>query len=90
MEKELNNNKKHITNLNSDLNEKAIHINHISYFREYYIDKVIKLYNKAVSTFIKANILNRSDRKTPDCFIEPYPELNITNNFDYHLTTNKN
>lgn len=87
-EKELINNKKHITNLNAELNKKAIHINHISYFREYHIDKVIKLYNNAISIFIKNNMLYRSDRKNPDCFTEPFPELNITDNFDYHPTTN--
>ncbi|NVN95459.1 MAG: hypothetical protein HXX18_09280 [Bacteroidetes bacterium] len=89
-EKELKNNHQHMTQLNVGLNSKAIHINHISYSREYYVDKATKLYNKAVSVFIKNNIMHRSDRKIPDCCMEPYPKLNITGNFDYHLTNNKN
>ena len=90
IENKLEANNTHITKLNADLNEKAIHINLIAYYREYSVDRIVKLYHKAVSVFIKNNIMHRNDRKTPDCCIEPYPELNIKDNFNYHLTTNKN
>lgn len=87
-EKELKLNNEHITKLNHELNKKASHINHIIYYREYMVDRIIKLYHTAIALFIKYNILSRGDRKNPDCFNDVYPELNINNTFESILIPN--
>ena len=79
----------HITKLNDELNEKLVFINLILFYRKNRIDEIIKLYNKAVSIFIKTNMLYRGDRKIPDCFNLPIPELNIGQNYDDYFINNK-
>ena len=89
-EKELKNNNDHITKLHQELNKKAGHINHIIFYREYMVDRILKLYNHAMAIFIKNNILSREDRKNPDCFNLPYPELIINNHFESILLLTNN
>ena len=88
-ERELKINNDHITKLHHELNKKAAHINHIIFYREYMVDRIIKLYRNGVSIFIKHNILSSDNRtKTPDCFDKPYPELIINNQFENILIPN--
>ena len=89
-ERELKINNEHITKLNHELNKKAGQINHIIYYREYMVDRIIKLYHTAIALFIKFNILSRGDRKNPDCFNDNYPELNISNTFESILIPSNN
>lgn len=83
--KQIRINNDHITKLNHELNKKAAAINLILFYRENKVDEVIKLYNNAISIFIKTNLLYRGDRKIPDCFNKPIPELNINQRFENYL-----
>jgi hypothetical protein len=85
-EKQIRANNEHISKLNHELNQKATQVNLILFYREMKVDEVIKLYNKAISTFIKTNMIYRGDRKIPDCFNNIYPELIISQRFDNYLT----
>ena len=93
---ELKRRKKHIKRLEAKREANKHHITETTIQRvgmvhhaNYSIQAIRKKYHESVSIFIGTNLAHRTDRTSPDCFLQVIPDLNIDDD-SFHFLNGKN
>jgi len=79
----------HISDMDSQLHEKAMLALHLEHCAKNTIEEIQKHYEEAVERLKSTNLLLRTDNVIPECFPEPTPKLEINYDFNLYKFNNK-
>jgi len=81
---EINRIEQHISDLEAQLQAKAMFAVHLEHYAKNTIEELRKHYEEAVEILKSTNIMLRTDHVIPECFLEPTPKLEISYDFNQY------